>query len=184
MWKGMTFFLKMNAPSQIRALVIQKKEEEKKKEQPDYETDDWNVDVHFIKSTRSVKSVCVCSFRQMGRTEKLVLSIITAVVLTIAVGLEIAGSFVPVWTSPLNGTDGNISYSLWTRQECWDVVCRTSYLRVKWTTHECVEEPNGDETCTTTTGYKLKPDTKCFVADYCNTTWNHNEGKLYYILYI
>ncbi|KAK6194647.1 hypothetical protein SNE40_000245 [Patella caerulea] len=112
------------------------------------------------------------------KTEKLIYSIVTAVILFLAIGLDLGGAFVPFWTRPINETDpdtkGNVSFSLWTKRECWDVICRTKLLLVKWTTEECTQV-DGRDSCVTTTGYKQKPKTECFDVFYCNITWQVNE---------
>ncbi|XP_046581315.1 uncharacterized protein LOC124288815 [Haliotis rubra] len=108
------------------------------------------------------------------KSEKLALSIFTAVLLLVGFGLELSGSFVPMWTAPKNKTEGDVRFSLWTRVECFDTICTTKQLRIKWETTECVEE-NGQENCKKTSGYKTKPKTECRKADYCNSTWHHEE---------
>ncbi|ESP04944.1 hypothetical protein LOTGIDRAFT_156187 [Lottia gigantea] len=113
-------------------------------------------------------------------SEKFIFSVITAVILLLAVGLELGGSFVPRWARPINGTSeengGNTSFSIWTKRECWNHMCKTTLIEVTWTLEECTTVDGRKGDCYTKTGVKKKPKTECWNVHYCNITWHHEEG--------
>ena len=114
-----------------------------------------------------------------SRREKIATAACAVVILVVAAILIAAGSFVPKWASMKNKTaDGNVSYSLWTREECFGVICTTERVKVQWTNEECWHDAGtGREKCKKTSGYKIRADTTCRVANYCNSTWMGEGGE-------
>ncbi|ESO86169.1 hypothetical protein LOTGIDRAFT_167401 [Lottia gigantea] len=113
-----------------------------------------------------------------SKSEKMVFGMVAMFILFMSIGLEITGSFLPFWMNPVNqtfsNTGGNVSFSLWTKQECWDIICETKIIHVQWTQEECYNKDGKDE-CQIFHGTKSKPVTKCYQAFYCNITWNFQE---------
>lgn len=107
------------------------------------------------------------------RREKIVGSGCALFFLIAALVLIITGSFIPKWASVRNTTaQGNVSYSLWMREECFGVICHTDHIRVKSTTEDCWVPPGESrQQCKTETKYKIRSDTRCYVANFCNMTW-------------
>ena len=66
-----------------------------------------------------------------SKREKVISAGCALVILCAAAGLMIGGSFVPMWATAKNMTaDGNVSFSLWTRQECFGIICITNHVKV------------------------------------------------------
>ncbi|KAL8588435.1 hypothetical protein ACOMHN_024537 [Nucella lapillus] len=114
------------------------------------------------------------------RKEKIATAACAALILIIAVLLVAVGSFLPKWASVKNSTaEGNVSYSLWTREECFGIICSTDHVKVQWTKEECWQDKQlGREVCKKTQGYKMRSDTTCRVANFCNYTWIGEGGEL------
>ncbi|KAK7090189.1 uncharacterized protein [Littorina saxatilis] len=109
-----------------------------------------------------------------SRKEKIISAGCALIILVVAMVLILAGSFIPLWATVKNTTvDGNrnVSYSLWTRQECFGIICTTNHVKVQWSHQECWPNAEGKEVCETKRGYKIRVDTTCRVANYCNHTW-------------
>lgn len=113
------------------------------------------------------------------RKEKLITAGCAIVFLVVAVVLIIAGSLLPRWAAVRNTTaEGNVSFSLWTKEECFGIICHTQKMNVKWTTEECWNDPSdGQRKCQEFSGYKIRSDTKCYEANFCNITWTSQGGK-------
>ncbi|KAK7474581.1 hypothetical protein BaRGS_00034165, partial [Batillaria attramentaria] len=112
-----------------------------------------------------------------SRREKLVSSGCAVFFLIIAFVLITAGSFIPKWTSVRNTTaEGNVSYSLWMREECFGIICHTDHIKVRSTIENCWIPPGShQQKCETKVEYKIRSDTQCYVANYCNMTWIGDE---------
>jgi len=70
--------------------------------------------------------------------------------------------------------DANITFSLWGRQNCYGVICSTTYRREYSETKKWHwEGPPGNQKKVVTTEYKeeVVPVQKCVEANHCNTTW-------------
>lgn len=108
-----------------------------------------------------------------SRREKIVSAGCAIFFLSAAFVLLIAGSFIPKWTSVKNTTaEGNVSYSLWMREECFGIVCHTDHYVVRSTTERCwTPKDSQKEICKNSIKYEVRADTKCYVANYCNMTW-------------
>ena len=114
-----------------------------------------------------------------SRKEKIVTAGCAIVILIVAVILISVGSFIPKWASVKNKTaDGNVSYSLWTREECFGIICVTDHVKVQWTNEDCWPDSiTKKQVCRKTSGYKIRADTTCRVANYCNSTWIGDGGE-------
>ncbi|XP_076453976.1 uncharacterized protein LOC143289052 isoform X1 [Babylonia areolata] len=108
-----------------------------------------------------------------SRKEKMTTAAFVLIVLIMALILITVGSFLPKWASVRNSTaEGNVSYSLWTREECFGIICTTDHVKVQWTNEDCWHDKHtGREVCKKTQGYKMRSDTTCRVANFCNSTW-------------
>ncbi|XP_076453978.1 uncharacterized protein LOC143289052 isoform X2 [Babylonia areolata] len=115
-----------------------------------------------------------------SRKEKMTTAAFVLIVLIMALILITVGSFLPKWASVRNSTaEGNVSYSLWTREECFGIICTTDHVKVQWTNEDCWHDKHtGREVCKKTQGYKMRSDTTCRVANFCNSTWIGEEGKV------
>ena len=114
-----------------------------------------------------------------SRKEKIVTAGCAIVILIVAAILISVGSFIPKWASVKNKTaDGNVSYSLWTREECFGIICVTEHVKVQWTNEDCWPDSiTKKQVCRKTSGYKIRSDTTCRVANYCNSTWIGDGGE-------
>ncbi|XP_076435987.1 uncharacterized protein LOC143275624 [Babylonia areolata] len=108
-----------------------------------------------------------------SKTEKLAVAATALILIVAAVVVMSVGSFLPHWCAVRNSSaHGNVSFSLWTRRQCFGLICHTEHVTVQWTNEDCWRDRDtGQERCETTTGTKLRSKTKCRVANFCNTTW-------------
>ena len=99
--------------------------------------------------------------------------------LTSALMLIGVGSFLPYWARVLNSTtEGNVSYSLWKRRECFGLICSTEHTPIQWRNEECwFNRKIGRQECKETTGTRIRSDTTCRVANYCNSSWITVSGE-------
>ncbi|KAI8743731.1 uncharacterized protein LOC106060226 [Biomphalaria glabrata] len=104
--------------------------------------------------------------------DKLVLSIAATIVVVVAWGLVIAGSFVPKWARPLNSTNTtNRTYSLWGREDCYGIICTTKYRLENVETKRSYYDEFGKKHESIETRTEMNPVVTCVVANYCNITW-------------
>ena len=61
--------------------------------------------------------------------DKIIISVVAAIIAAAAWSLILAGSFVPRWARPLNVSrvDANVTYSLWGREDCYGIICTTRF---------------------------------------------------------
>lgn len=111
-----------------------------------------------------------------SRKEKIFTAGCAVVVLVAAAVLIGVGSFLPKWAAVKNTTaEGNVSFSLWAREECFGIVCTSDHTVVKWTHEDCWEDKvTRQQQCKESTGYRMRVDTHCRVANFCNSTWVGN----------
>ncbi|KAL8597930.1 hypothetical protein ACOMHN_063826 [Nucella lapillus] len=106
-----------------------------------------------------------------SKREKLAVAILALVFVVAATLILSVGSFLPHWAVVKNATVfGNVSFSLWTRQECFGELCRTEYVTKEWILEECIKG-SVPRRCRLRNGTDVEAVRTCRPVAFCNSTW-------------